>query len=152
MNFNLSPFFIKKEKRKIILVSCFFLILGSTATYSSITEPDLMFIVGLFLLWLAFNHFKQLKYWNNFQNKILLEINEDYISVQDTNEKRSIKTNSVEKAVLQLIHGKIKSIVLHISESDIIKLEGFETMDNVAEHLQLTLGESKIEKAKFFHR
>lgn len=53
--------------------------------------------------------------------------------------------------VLQLIHGHIKSIILH-SANNKHKLQGFEHMDKVALQLEGLVGKSKVKTAKIFHR
>lgn len=152
MEYKLDRKFIKQNKFRIIAVGLAFVSLGILLTYSMAIRADWEFLFGLFFIYLGFIKFKELKYWESNNNKISLKISQDSVSVSDTNENRSLKINSVNKVILQPIHGHIKSIVLHSSGGEMTKLEGFESMDKIAQQLKELLGESKVKTNKMFHR
>lgn len=152
MTFKLDKKFLRRSKLKIIVIGLAFIVAGSAFTYAMALEESWKFLLGIFFIYLGFKKIKELKYWEANNNKISLEINQDAISVSDFNEARSLKVNSITKAVLQPIHGKIKSIVIHSSGGGVTKLEGFEAMDKIASQLKAVLGESNVKTAKMFHR
>jgi len=135
MTYKLDKKFLWRSKLKIIAMGLVFIVAGAAFTYA-----------------MALEKIKELKYWEANNNKISLEISQDTISVSDMTETRSLNVSSITKAVIQPIHGKIKSIVIHSSDGGITKLEGFETMDKIASQLRSVLGESNVKTAKMFHR
>ncbi|MCX4187830.1 hypothetical protein [Methylophaga sp. OBS4] len=152
MTYKLDKKFLRRTKLKIIAIGLAFLTVGIMLTYSMVIENDWKFLFGIFLIYVGFKKVKELKYWEVNNSKISLEINHEVVSVFDFNEARSLKVNRITKAVLQPIHGKIKSIVIYSSGGGITKLEGFETMDKIASQLKGVLGESNVKTAKMFHR
>lgn len=152
MTFKLDNKFLRCTKLKIAAIGIAFIAAGATFAYAMAIEEDWKLLLGIFFVYLGFKKIKELKYWDANSSKISLEINPDVISVSDFNEARSLKVKSITKAVLQPIHGKIKSIVIHSSGGGVTKLEGFETMDKIAEQLRAVLGESNVKTAKMFHR
>ena len=152
MTYKLDKKFLRRSKLKIAAIGLAFIVAGATFTYAMALEESWKFLLGIFFIYLGFKKIKELKYWKANNNKISLEINQDVISVSDFNEARSLKVNSITKAVLQPIHGKIKSIVIHSSGGGVTKLEGFETMDKIANQLKAVLGESNVTTSKMFHR
>ncbi|SIS79045.1 hypothetical protein [Neptunomonas antarctica] len=152
MIFKLDRQFLRRTKLKIVAIGIAFIAAGATFAYAMALEEDWKFLLGIFFVYLGFKKIKELKCWDANNSKISLEINPDIISVSDFNEARSLKVESITKAVLQPIHGKIKSIIIHSSGGGETKLEGFEAMDKVAGQLKAILGESNVKTAKLFHR
>ncbi|QEW08352.1 hypothetical protein [Nitrincola iocasae] len=152
MIYKLDKKFLRRNKLKIAAIGLVFIVAGSAFAYAMILEESWEFLLGAFFIYLGFNKIKELKYWEANSSKITLEINQDAISVSDFNETRSLKISSITNAVLQPIHGKIKSIVIHSSGGGVTKLEGFEAMDKIASQLKEVLGESNVKTAKMFHR
>ena len=152
MIFRLDEKFIRRTRLKIAVIGIALIAVGAAFLYSMVLEENWKLLFGVFFVYLGFRKIKELKYWNANNKKISLEINPKFISVSDFNEARSLKVENVTKAVLQPIHGKIKSIVIHTSGGGITKLEGFEAMDKIADKLKELLGESNVKIAKLFHR
>lgn len=152
MTYKLDKKFLWRSKLKIIAMGLVFIVAGTAFTYAMALEENWKFLLGIFFIYLGFKKFKELKYWEANNNKISLKISQDAISVSDMTEARSLKVSSITKAVIQPIHGKIKSIVIHSSGGGITRLEGFENMDKIASQLKGVLGESNVRTAKIFHR
>lgn len=152
MKYKLDNKFLKRTKLKIAALGLAFFAVGGTYTYTMALEENWKFFLGIFFIYLGFKKIKELKYWEANNNKIFLEIGKEVISVSDLNESRSLKVESISKAVLQPIHGKIKSIVIHSSGGGITKLEGFEAMEEIASQLKAILGDSNVKTARMFHR
>ena len=152
MIFRLDEKFIRRTRLKIAVIGIALIAVGAAFLYAMVLEENWKLLFGVFFVYLGFRKIKELKYWNANNKIISLEINSKVISVSDFNEARSLKVESVTKAVLQPIHGKIKSIVIHSSGGGITKLEGFEAMDKIADKLKELLGESNVKTTKLFHR
>jgi hypothetical protein len=152
MIYNLDKKFINRTKINIISIGSIFILVGLASSYAAIVGKNWEFLVGVVLIYSGFNKYKELQRWRTDSNRMFLEINEDNVSVSDSIEMRSLKVKSITKIVLQPIHGKIKSIVLHSSNDNITKLQGFESMDLIATHFKQLIGDSKIKTAKWFHR
>lgn len=152
MTYKLDKKFLRRSKLKKVAIGLVFIVAGSAFTYSMALDESWKLLFGVFFVYLGFKKLKELKYWEANSSKINLNINPDVISVSDLNELRSLKVESITKAVLQPIHGKIKSIVIHSSGGGVTKLEGFEAMDKIACQLKAILGESNVKTAKLFHR
>lgn len=149
MVYELDRKFIRKEILSITSISLILITMGGWFTYSMVLKKDWMFLGGVYLVYIGFNHLKTLKYWKS--NKIKLQINNDCLSVSDVKETKSLKIKNIDKVVIQLKYGNIKSIILHTPDN-MFKLQGFNAMDEISEQLKGLLDESKIKTAKIFHR
>lgn len=152
MIYKLDQRFVTRDKFKTISLGVSLILIGSLVSYFMAIEGNWAFLAGAYCVYLGFKKFKERSYWESNSDKIALEINADHLSVSDIYETQTLNLNNIEKVVLQPIHGKIKSIILYSSGGRVKKLQGFETMDKIANQLKELLGESKIKTAKMFHR
>lgn len=152
MKYTLSKSFLKDIKLKIFGIIIFFALIGLILIYQGFRDLDYKLILGSFLLWLSYSKKQELAYWEKTKDLILLEIDDEKITISDSNESRIMDVKSVEKMVLQKIHGKVKSIIFHTNDGNIKKLEGFENMGTIAGELKSIFGVEKIKTASFFHR
>ena len=152
MIYKLDPKYVTRQKLKIISWGVGLILISLVVGYALLRTGNWEFLAAAYCIYLGVNEFQELRYWRANRHKIALEINSETISVSDIHQTRTLQINQLKKAVLQPIHGKIKSIVLHSSNGDIDKLQGFETMDEIANQLQNLLGKSKIKTARIFHR
>ena len=152
MTYKLDKKFIRRCKLNIIAMGLVFIVAGGWFAYAMALEESWKFLLGILFIYPGVKKFKELKYWKANSNKKSLEISQDAISISDMTETRSLKVSSITKAVIQPVHGKIKSIVIHSSDGGITKLKGFEAMDKIASQLKDVLGDSNVKTAKIFHR
>ena len=151
MIYKLDQRFVTRDKLKTISLGVSLILIGSMVSLALAVEGNWAFLVGVYFIYLGFRKFKERRYWESNSDKIVLEINSDHVSVSDIYETQTLNLNNIEKVVLQPIHGKIRSIILYSSGGRVKKLQGFETMDEIANQLKELLGESKIKTAKMFH-
>ena len=151
MIYKLDQRFVTRDKLKTISLGVSLILIGYMVSLALAVEGNCAFLVGVYFIYLGFRKFKERRYWESNSDKIVLEINSDHVSVSDIYETQTLNLNNIEKVVLQPIHGKIRSIILYSSGGRVKKLQGFETMDEIANQLKELLGESKIKTAKMFH-
>ena len=152
MVYVLSKSFLRKTKAKIMIVSGLLFLLGILSLYTLFNDFDAKAIIGLLFLWMGYKKSKELKYWKERHDKIYLQVTSDKISITDGLENRQLMVNEVSKVVLQPIHGKVKSIILHSSTGELTKIQGIDSMHNLTEQFKGLFDESTIKIARMFHR
>ncbi len=152
MVYVLSKSFLRKTKAKIIIVSGLLFSLGFLSLYTLFNDFDAKAIIGLLFLWMGYKKSQELKYWKERHDKIYLQVTSDKISITDGLENRQLMVNEVSKVVLQPIHGKVKSIILHSSTGELTKIQGIDSMHNLTEQFKGLFDESTIKIARMFHR
>ena len=152
MVYLLSESFIEKTKLKVIATSLFFFIFGMSILYTYVDTLDYRAFFGLVLLGLSWKKSQEYKHWKDQSDKEYLQVTSENITITDAKQRRNIKVNEVTKVDLQLIHGKVKSIILHRKSAGIIKIQGVDTMEKLTDQLKDIFDESKIQKVTRYHR
>ena len=93
-----------------------------------------------------------LKYWKEPHDKIYLQVTSEKISITDELENSKLIVNEVSKVVLQPIHGKIKSIILHSTIGEITKIQAIDSMIDLTEQFNSLFYQSIIKVARMFDR
>lgn len=158
IKYSLSKKQIRMSKFKVIALSSVFVFFGILFLHSAIKELSWEVLLALPCFHMAYQMFKGLKALQA-SDQVFLNITQESISSSGLGCDANILIQDIDSVVLQLIHGKPKSIVVHSSGhvidkygSDIIKIEGFQDMTDIANHIERLVGADKIRTAKFFHR
>ena len=152
MVYRLSEKFVKNSQLKVTAISFFFFIFGLSILYTYVDSLDYRAFFGVVLLGLSWKKSLEYKRWKGQSEVEYLQVTPENITVTDFKQIRSLKVNEVSNVDLQLIHGKVKSIILHRKSAGVIKIQGVDSMEKLTDQFKEIFEESKIRKVTRYHR
>jgi len=156
MDFYISKRHKRNAKLKLIGIGLFIIILQLGSIWLAIHKETLMAQIkagfcAIFLGYFLLISYEKIKNYDASCVMVSILESENKINFISQGNIISLSFSEIDSLRVQLIHSKIKSILLKTQRLGLIRLEGYEHLTEMAEILKKYTPTEKIKMASWFH-